>query len=124
MLTTAVVFPYETSGPVTVHRIRLNRKRTGIVRYLFEYGLFFCQAAVKVSFLHFRRQYRFVQVNSMPDFLVFAATVPKLLGAKLVLDLHEPAPELFSTLSATTIRRFSAWSPSASRSASGLPTPS
>jgi glycosyltransferase involved in cell wall biosynthesis len=90
--------PYEKSGPVTVHRIRLNRRRTGIARYLFEYGLFFCQAAVKVSFLHFRRQYRFVQVNSMPDFLVFAAAVPKLLGAKLVLDLHEPAPELFSTL--------------------------
>ena len=94
------------------------------MRYLFEYGMFFCQAAMKVSVLHCRRRYRFVQVNTMPDFLVFAATIPKLLGAKVVLDLHEPAPELFSTLLATTIGRFSAWSPSASRSASGLPTPS
>ena len=30
----------------------------------------------------------------MPDFLVFSALIPKLLGAKVVLDLHDPMPEL------------------------------
>jgi glycosyltransferase involved in cell wall biosynthesis len=33
----------------------------------------------------------------MPDFLVFATLVPKLLGAKILLDLHEPTPELWFT---------------------------
>jgi glycosyltransferase involved in cell wall biosynthesis len=34
----------------------------------------------------------------MPDVLVFAALVPKLLGAKIVLDLHDPMPELMMTI--------------------------
>jgi glycosyltransferase involved in cell wall biosynthesis len=36
-----------------------------------------------------------VQVNSMPDALVFAAAVPRLLGARVLLDLHECMPEFF-----------------------------
>jgi glycosyltransferase involved in cell wall biosynthesis len=34
----------------------------------------------------------------MPDFLVFSALVPKILGAKVVLDLHDPMPELMMTI--------------------------
>jgi glycosyltransferase involved in cell wall biosynthesis len=33
----------------------------------------------------------------MPDFLVFSAAIPKLLGAKVVLMMHEPVPELWQT---------------------------
>jgi len=31
----------------------------------------------------------------MPDFLVFSAAFAKLLGAQIVLDLHDPTPEVF-----------------------------
>jgi glycosyltransferase involved in cell wall biosynthesis len=34
----------------------------------------------------------------MPDVLVFSALVPKLLGAKIILDLHDPVPELMQTI--------------------------
>lgn len=34
----------------------------------------------------------------MPDILVFAALVPKLFGAKVILDLHDPMPELMMTI--------------------------
>jgi len=34
----------------------------------------------------------------MPDVLVFAALVPKCLGAKVILDLHDPMPELMMTI--------------------------
>jgi len=34
----------------------------------------------------------------MPDVLVFAALFPKLLGAKVILDLHDPMPELMMTI--------------------------
>ncbi len=31
----------------------------------------------------------------MPDVLVFTTAVPKLLGAKILLDMHDPMPELY-----------------------------
>jgi len=34
----------------------------------------------------------------MPDLLVFSALVPKILGAKVILDLHDPMPELMMTI--------------------------
>jgi glycosyltransferase involved in cell wall biosynthesis len=33
----------------------------------------------------------------MPDVLVFAALLPKLSGSKVILDLHDPMPELYMT---------------------------
>jgi glycosyltransferase involved in cell wall biosynthesis len=36
-------------------------------------------------------------VNSLPDVLVFAAAVPRLLGARVLLDLQECMPEFFAT---------------------------
>ena len=50
-----------------------------------------------LTVLHFRRRYELVQVHSLPDPLVFAALVPKLTGARVVLDLHECMPEFFAT---------------------------
>jgi glycosyltransferase involved in cell wall biosynthesis len=34
----------------------------------------------------------------MPDALVFSALIPKALGAKVVLDLHDPMPELMQSM--------------------------
>jgi len=31
----------------------------------------------------------------MPDFLVFSTVIPKLTGTKVILDMHDPMPELF-----------------------------
>jgi glycosyltransferase involved in cell wall biosynthesis len=62
------------------------------------YGLFFLFAAGRVSVQHIRRPYAVVQANSLPDFLVFAALVPKLLGCPVVVYLQEPAPELAETI--------------------------
>jgi glycosyltransferase involved in cell wall biosynthesis len=36
-------------------------------------------------------------VHTLPDPLVFAALVPKLTGARVILDLHECMPEFFAT---------------------------
>jgi glycosyltransferase involved in cell wall biosynthesis len=47
--------------------------------------------------LFFRMRYARIQVSTMPDFLVFTTIVPKLLGARVLLDLHEPVPELWTT---------------------------
>ena len=34
----------------------------------------------------------------MPDMLILSALVPKLLGAKVILDLHDPMPELMQAI--------------------------
>jgi len=67
------------------------------VRYLGEYAAFGVLAAILVTALHARHRYRLVQVNSLPDVLVFAAAVPRLFGARVLLDLQECMPAFFAT---------------------------
>ncbi len=90
--------PYlERDGRLTVRRVPAPRQRGGAVAYLAEYGLFFLVAFALLTVLHIRRRYQLVQVHTLPDPLVFAAIVPKLTGARVVLDLHECMPEFFAT---------------------------
>ena len=98
---------------VRVHRIPIAARRGGQLRYLLEYAVFFLAAMMLVTALHFRRRFDLVQVHSMPDFLVFAAIVPRLLGARVLLDLHESMPEFYAVKFATGMRhpsvRLLAW---------------
>jgi len=89
---------FENYEGVNIFRLPIQRKRTNITRYLLEYLSFFCLAFIKLNILHFRNRYDCVQVNTLPDFLVFVALIQKLCGARVILDLHEPAPELFETV--------------------------
>jgi glycosyltransferase involved in cell wall biosynthesis len=88
----------ERRGRITVWRLSVPRgNRGGFGEYVLGYGWFLLAAAALVSVLHVRRRYRLVQVNTVPDTLVFAATVPRLLGARVLLDLQECMPEFFAT---------------------------
>jgi glycosyltransferase involved in cell wall biosynthesis len=88
----------ETVEGVDVYRLPVIHRRGKILRYLWEYNAFFALAAWKLARLHRTHRFVAVQVNTMPDYLVFAALYPKLTGAKVVLHLHEPVPELFETM--------------------------
>jgi len=88
---------HEVLFRIRVYRVPLSRQRTGIVRYVFEYATSFIMMAVLCTMRHISRPYDRIQVNTMPDFLVFAAAVPKLFGVPVLLDLHEPTPELWTT---------------------------
>ena len=66
--------------------------------YLLSYARFLLLAAATLTARHLRRPYAAIQVNTMPDFLVFAAAVPKLLGSRVVAYMHEPTPELAETI--------------------------
>ncbi|HYV22440.1 MAG TPA: glycosyltransferase family 4 protein [Candidatus Bathyarchaeia archaeon] len=87
----------ERKGRLAIHRLPQERRRQAIgkLRYLVEYGSFLVAAAVSAASLGIRRRFDVVQVNSLPDCLVFAALVPKLLGARVLLDLMEAMPEFF-----------------------------
>ena len=51
----------------------------------------------QASWLHLRRRYGTVVTHTLPDPLVFTAIVPRLLGARVIIDMHEYTPELFQT---------------------------
>jgi glycosyltransferase involved in cell wall biosynthesis len=82
---------------IHVHRVRLSRKRGGNLRYLYEYFMMGLLGGLKLASLHFNKPIRVVHVHNMPDILVLAAAVPRLSGCKLVLDVHDPMPELFAS---------------------------
>lgn len=87
---------------VTVYRLpALERKRAGRLRFLAEYITFLLTGLLVLAVLQVRRKYKLVQVCNLPDFLVFAALIPKMLGAKIILDLRESTPEFNHTLNGT-----------------------
>jgi glycosyltransferase involved in cell wall biosynthesis len=88
---------FERQGPITIRRVPLHHRRGSALRYMFEYASFLAVATVLAGALHLRRRYDLIQVNSIPDTLVFAALVPRLLGARVLLDLHECMPEFYAT---------------------------
>ena len=94
---------HELSEGVEIHRLRLGRReplreRASIARYLFDFNVFLVAASLKLLSLDVKRGFRVIQVSAPPDCLVFAALVPKLAGAKAVLHIREPMPELFGVL--------------------------
>ena len=83
---------------VTLRRLPGRKARGGLVGYIVDYGTFTLLAAGAVAVRHLRNRYDVIQVNTMPDFLVFAAIVPKLTRTPIVLFVKEPTPELATTL--------------------------
>jgi glycosyltransferase involved in cell wall biosynthesis len=88
----------ETFKGVDILRLPLKRRRGGPSSYLVQYFAFILTAFFLLAFRSLSRRYSFVHVHNMPDVLVFSALVPKALGAKVVLDLHDPMPELMMTI--------------------------
>jgi len=80
---------------VRVVRLPVHRAFAGFAGHLAEYAAFAGIAAIRLAREHRRRDYRLVQVATLPDFLAFAATPLKLGGVPLLLDLHEDMPEFF-----------------------------
>ncbi len=85
----------EVINGVFVHHLPLRRVKTSTTRYMFDYLSFAVLAFFKVAGLHLKRHFDVIQVNNMPDLLVFAALIPRLLGAKVVSMMYEPTPELW-----------------------------
>ncbi|MFB3903770.1 MAG: glycosyltransferase family 4 protein [Acidobacteriota bacterium] len=88
---------HEWVDGVEVHRLPVARnKRRGPVLQMLEYLRFFALASVKVGLLHVRRRYGVVQIHNLPDFLVFSGLGARLLGARLILDIHDVMPEFYA----------------------------
>jgi len=85
---------YTLSG-VNVYTVSLAKKRGSLVRYAYEYLAFWLWSFAKLAVLMGQRHYAIIDVNNLPDFLVFAGAYAKLRGAKIVFDMHEITPEFY-----------------------------
>jgi len=64
--------------------------------YLAKLLLFLVRSMLFLTREHFHEPYDLIHIHSVPDFEVFAAIVPKLMGAKIILDIHDIVPEFYA----------------------------
>jgi glycosyltransferase involved in cell wall biosynthesis len=87
--------PVEQRGRVRISRLPARRRRGSKFRYAFEYVTFALMAFGAATLAFLRRRHRVVYVVGIPNFIVFAALVPRLAGARVLLDMRDPLPEFF-----------------------------
>ncbi len=85
----ALRFPNSTVDTMVINGVNvytnsLGKRRGSKLRYAYEYAAFLAWVFFKLSRLMRRRKYYVVDVNNLPDFLIFAA-----LYAKLVLTRND-----------------------------------
>lgn len=80
---------------VNIYRLPITHHRGSELRYIVEYFSFFVFSFITLNFLWLKNKYNVIQVNTMPDLLVFVTVLPKLFGVKVVLDMHEAMPEVY-----------------------------
>ena len=74
---------------------RYHHRKEGAVPYLLPLIEFFLRSCIFLTMRHCHRRYDLIHVHNIPEFLVFAAWLPKLSGARILLDIHDLVPELF-----------------------------
>ena len=83
----------ETVDGIRIMRLPIEKKRGGFCRYVFEYSSLTLLGTWKLAMLHASHRFDVIHVHNMPDILIVAGVIPKLLGAKLILDVHDPMVE-------------------------------
>jgi glycosyltransferase involved in cell wall biosynthesis len=85
------------------NRVRINRVPMGrgfgrsLPMAILSWFWFSLLAGITISWLHLKHNYDVIHVHNMPDFLVFAALFPRILGAKVILDVQDVSPELMAS---------------------------
>jgi glycosyltransferase involved in cell wall biosynthesis len=109
---------HEILGGIDVLRVPLKRRRGGKLAYAYQYSVFILISSLIFAFRSLTGGYDLAYVHNMPDILVLSVLIPKALGAKVILDLHDPMPELMMTIfnlekdspSVRLMRRIEKWS--------------
>jgi len=89
---------FEVIRGVRVFRIQkrvIDEK--GPFSYLIKLLLFFIRSAWFLAVRQLREPYDLIHVHSVPDFEVFATIVPRLMGTRVILDIHDIVPEFYAS---------------------------
>jgi len=90
--------PFEVIRGVNVYRIQKRvRDETGPLSYLRKLLMFFVRSAWVMTRGHLKERYDLIHVHSVPDFQVFATLIPRLMGARVILDIHDIVPEFYAS---------------------------
>lgn len=83
---------------VELRRIqKRDYSKKGRFSYLLRLMSFFFKSLFRITAEHLKDPYDLIHVHSVPDFEVFAAIIPKLTGAKVILDIHDIVPEFYAS---------------------------
>src|SRR5579859_1399568 len=105
---------YEVFNGVHIHRILISKANgeplgrisgKPLVVMLCLWSIFALLALGNVARLHLKLKFDVVHVHNMPDFYVFAAFVPKLFGARVILHVQDLSPELMAAKAKGRSRR-------------------
>ncbi|MBP7654667.1 glycosyltransferase family 4 protein [Candidatus Dependentiae bacterium] len=89
---------FEKWNNITIFRMPVKRRRgSPLIVYLTEYLMFFLFSLVTLNILYLKKYYTYVHISNPPDFLVFVGIIQKILGEKIILDIHDRIPLLYST---------------------------
>jgi glycosyltransferase involved in cell wall biosynthesis len=80
---------------VTLYPVPVGRGYKGWGHYVLEVGSSLLLYGARLLALHLKHRYQVIHAHNMPDVIVFSGLTPKLLGAKLLLDIHDPMPEFY-----------------------------
>ncbi|NBF39111.1 MAG: glycosyltransferase [Spirochaetes bacterium] len=89
--------PYLLSGVRVIERGKAQYQGNSTVTYLARYAAFLLYASLACLRLFLLGSARLIHVHNMPNALVLAAFVPRLLGARVVLDIHDTMVETFAS---------------------------
>ncbi len=81
---------------VHLHRVQYRQyNERSTLAYLYRTLLFMLRVGLWMIPYHVRRRYKLLHIHNVPDFHVFAGLFPRLLGARIILDIHDILPEFF-----------------------------
>ena len=95
-LSDPVIIP-RGEGTIHLHRAAGEKRRGSPLAFVWGYASFLAGAFRKLTGLHRARPLDVVSIHNAPDFVTFAALVPKAAGTPIVFDVHDPFPDLFAS---------------------------
>jgi len=81
-----------------ITRLGIEHNRGGKLNYAYQYFAFIFLSSLILAWRSLKKRYDLIYVHNMPDVLVACGIIPKLFGAKVILDQHDPMPELMMTI--------------------------
>jgi glycosyltransferase involved in cell wall biosynthesis len=89
---------FEVLSGVNVYRIQSRTvDEKGLLTFANRILRFLFRSMWFIHRLNAKHPYDAIHVHNVPDFLVFAAIFPKLMGVPVILDIHDLLPEFYAS---------------------------
>jgi glycosyltransferase involved in cell wall biosynthesis len=83
-----------TQERVRLFPLPITRSRREGLRLVINWAFALITMFLRTTILDIQYRYDLIHVHNMPDLLVFCALFPRLRGCPVILNIHDPTPEL------------------------------